>query len=509
MATVTTLMEAGRTGMLHKLFLWVTGSSAETKKTGEQAQAPEVRGYLRPHTADVLLGTEIRQKLLKQIRENSLLPKDATEKYYMQPLRHCVGLMQGVPATEKEHHAVVGGLVDLTLKTVVCALRLSRGYMLPQGGSAEEQSAQSATWNAVIFYAALCHSLPILGRLEGELVDGTLWYPGLSVPSQSYRIRFCPGLEDNTQAMATLLGMRLLPEEMVVWLGKTPAALDTLLHQIQGDKIPGCVVSQIISDAVGYAGGMAMEVWNQPIPPASLSPVVPVTSTAPVEKNFSEVKPTPAREESMALESAIDESQENVTVIPLSAAPVVRGADAQDDVAVRDVLALMGFCSSERRVLESEDIPHSGTMVVVKPREETSRSIDKQENQQNCGEQFWMWLSNSIRTGSLSVNTPDSLVHLTGGMVFIPTPEIFFAFLKKTSCSSPAISRNDIQREFEKLGRNFCRKDNSLFQCLKYEEEKRQGRHKRWSGYLIMAREIYTDGDVPGDSLYLFVSKLG
>ncbi|EIF8865568.1 hypothetical protein HZ500_004087, partial [Salmonella enterica] len=68
--------------MLHKLFLWVTGSSAEAKKTGKPAQAPEARGYLRPQTVDVLLGTEIRQKMLKQIRENSLLTKEATEKYY-------------------------------------------------------------------------------------------------------------------------------------------------------------------------------------------------------------------------------------------------------------------------------------------------------------------------------------------------------------------------------------------------------------------------------------------
>ncbi|ECM3889307.1 hypothetical protein QQ57_20780 [Salmonella enterica subsp. enterica serovar Newport] len=136
-------------------------------------------------------------------------------------------------------------------------------------------------------------------------------------------------------------------------------------------------------------------------------------------------------------------------------------------------------------------------------------SSDKKDKQKNCGEQFWRWLSDGIRSGSLSVNAPDSLVHITGGMIFIPTPEIFFAFLKKTPCSSPDINRDDIQREFEKLGRNFCKRDKSLFQCMKYEEERRQGRHKRWSGYLIMARKIYTDRDIPDDSMYLFVSMGG
>ncbi|EEH0272069.1 hypothetical protein GRJ90_000178 [Salmonella enterica] len=504
MAPVTTQMKAGRTGMLHKLFLWVTGHNAETKKT---AQAPEARGYLRPQTVDVLLGTEIRQKMLKQIRENSLLTKEATEKYYMQPLRHCVSLMQGLPGTEREHHAVVGGLVDLTLKTVVCALRLSRGYMLPQGASAEEQSAQAVTWNAVIFYAALCHSLPVFGHLEGELADGSLWYPGLTVPSQPYRLRFCPDRDEKAQAIATLLGMRLLPDEVVVWLGRTPAALDTLLNQIQGDNRPGSVVSQIISEAVGYAGGVPRTQSLQPVPqtpPAPATPVVPAAGGAPVANPVI----AGAADTAVTLGSALSEPPAAVVTATPPVSPGGGEPDDQGEPAVSDVMALMGFSTSERQEAEAASILQPEDLAVVKTGKSADHSVDKTEAQKNCGEQFWEWLSDGIRTGGISVNNPDSLVHITGGMVFIPTPEIFFTFLKNSSCISPDVSRDDIQREFEKLGRNFCRKDNSLFQCLKYEEEYRQGRHKRWSGYLIMARKIYINGDVPGDSMYLFVSRV-
>ncbi|EJP9631831.1 TraI domain-containing protein [Salmonella enterica] len=504
MAPVTTQMKAGRTGMLHKLFLWVTGHNAETKKT---AQAPEARGYLRPQTVDVLLGTEIRQKMLKQIRENSLLTKEATEKYYMQPLRHCVSLMQGLPGTEREHHAVVGGLVDLTLKTVVCALRLSRGYMLPQGASAEEQSAQAVTWNAVIFYAALCHSLPVFGHLEGELADGSLWYPGLTVPSQPYRLRFCPDRDEKAQAIATLLGMRLLPDEVVVWLGRTPAALDTLLNQIQGDNRPGSVVSQIISEAVGYAGGVPRTQSLQPVPqtpPAPATPVVPAAGVAPVANPVI----AGAADTAVTLGSALSEPPAVVVTVTPPVSPGGGEPDDQGEPAVSDVMALMGFSTSERQEAEAASILQPEDLAVVKTGKSADHSVDKTEAQKNCGEQFWEWLSDGIRTGGISVNNPDSLVHITGGMVFIPTPEIFFTFLKNSSCISPDVSRDDIQREFEKLGRNFCRKDNSLFQCLKYEEENRLGRHKRWSGYLIMARKIYINGDVPGDSMYLFVSRV-
>ncbi|EGI8357063.1 DNA-binding domain-containing protein [Salmonella enterica] len=504
MAPVTTQMKAGRTGMLHKLFLWVTGHNAETKKT---AQAPEARGYLRPQTVDVLLGTEIRQKMLKQIRENSLLTKEATEKYYMQPLRHCVSLMQGLPATERGHHAVVGGLVDLTLKTVVCALRLSRGYMLPQGASAEEQSAQAVTWNAVIFYAALCHSLPVFGHLEGELADGSLWYPGLTVPSQPYRLRFCPDRDEKAQAIATLLSMRLLPDEVVVWLGRTPAALDTLLNQIQGDNRPGSVVSQIISEAVGYAGGVPRTQSLQPVqqtPPAPATPVVPAAGVAPVANPVI----AGAADTAVTLGSALSEPPAAVVTATPPVSPGGGEPDDQGEPAVSDLMALMGFSTSERQEAEAASILQPEDLAVVKTGKSADHSVDKTEAQKNCGEQFWEWLSDGIRTGGISVNNPDSLVHITGGMVFIPTPEIFFTFLKNSSCISPDVSRDDIQREFEKLGRNFCRKDNSLFQCLKYEEEYRQGRHKRWSGYLIMARKIYINGDVPGDSMYLFVSRV-
>ncbi|HAK0844892.1 TPA: DNA-binding domain-containing protein [Salmonella enterica subsp. enterica serovar 40:-:1,5] len=94
-------------------------------------------------------------------------------------------------------------------------------------------------------------------------------------------------------------------------------------------------------------------------------------------------------------------------------------------------MALMEFSTSESQVTEAENIPQPGALVVVKAGEETSRIADKKDKQKNCGEQFWRWLSDGVRSGSLSVNAPDSLVHITGGMIFIPTPEIFLPFLKK------------------------------------------------------------------------------
>ncbi|EKQ0893482.1 TraI domain-containing protein [Salmonella enterica] len=519
MAPVMTRMKTGRAGMLHKLFLWLTGSSAETKKTGKQA--PEARGYLRPQTVDVLLGTEIRQKMLKQIRENSLLTKEATEKYYMQPLRHCVSLMQGLPATEREHHAVVGGLVDLTLKTVVCALRLSRGYMLPQGASAEEQSAQAVTWNAVIFYAALCHSLPVFGQLQGELADGTLWYPGLTVPSRPYRVRFCQDRGNNVHAMATLLGMRLLPDEVVVWLGRTPAALDTLLNKIQGDSRPGCVVSQIISEAVGYAGGVVAETRTQPLQPASPVPVVPVAPAVPAAAVSPVVSPASGDTGNTAtvLGSALNEPPVAAAAVIPPVTPAGVTPDNQDDPAVGDVMALMGLSSSQ--VVETADVmmaggltetgdePQAGNQVSAEgsmfPLTEDTGQTEETADDENYGARFLSWLVEQINTGVLTVNNRDSLLHIVSGLLFVPTPGIFKDFLRENKMLSRL--RKKVQDDFESQGVHFAVKGKGVYSFQKYSEEGRTGEAEDLFGYLIKLKKVMPSFPVKEDSCYVFISN--
>ncbi|EDU6094670.1 hypothetical protein B5862_002073 [Salmonella enterica subsp. enterica serovar Hvittingfoss] len=511
-----TLMKTGRPEMWRKLFRHNAAGKGKVK-------TPEERGYLRPLTVEEILDTEIRQKMLKQIRENSLLTKEATEKYYMQPLRHCVSLMQGLPGTEREHHAVVGGLVDLTLKTVVCALRLSRGYMLPQGASAEEQSAQAVTWNAVIFYAALCHSLPVFGHLEGELADGSLWYPGLTVPSQPYRLRFCPDRDEKAQAIATLLGMRLLPDEVVVWLGRTPVALDTLLSQIQGDNRPGSVVSQIISEAVGYAGGVPRTQSLQPVPqtpPAPATPVVPAAGGAPVANPVI----AGAEDTAVTLGSALSEPPAAVVTATPPVSPGGGEPDDQGDPAVSDVMALMGFSTSQEpeaaaaataNMMESDGVteicgePQTDDLVVAEEpvlslTEHAVQSVGAVDDE-NYGRRFLSWLLEQIDTGALTINNRDSLLHVVSGLLFVPTPGIFKDFLRENKMQ-PRL-RKKIQDDFESQGIHFAVKGKGVYSFQKYSEEGRTGDAEDLFGYLIRLREIVPSFPVREDSRYVFISN--
>ena len=58
-------------------------------------------GYFMPASAEQLLSTASRQQCLQQLWENSALPKDLYEHFYLQPLKQLVTLMQVLPAASQ------------------------------------------------------------------------------------------------------------------------------------------------------------------------------------------------------------------------------------------------------------------------------------------------------------------------------------------------------------------------------------------------------------------------
>ncbi|HGP2813233.1 TPA: TraI domain-containing protein [Salmonella enterica] len=492
------------------------------------------RGYLAPLAATTLLGTESRQHLLRQLWENSLLPQAQYEEYFLKPLKSCVSLMQQLPATPDDHHAVPGGLIDYSLKVVVFATRLARGYMLPPGASAEEQSAQSAAWGAVVFYCALFRSLSSLRQIDGELLNGETWYPGINVPGQPYRFRFRPTVPDGAgEGLSAMLGMRLLPGEVIQWLSKTPHALDSLLSFIRGDFGNASVIFQIVEDAVAHAGGKPREVLSEPDIAASQGPQSPpvpvmVAVSDTVDNSLMAQAPSDALpdkpalfpgaepQKTPALTSALDEND------PLTI-PDVQAGQEGNDPAIQDVLSMMGFGPALEGTVpefqEQDKLPDGDNgypvkaaslapMTTVSPLpppavEETG--MDNADASVDYGQQFIDWLSTQVTGGGLSVNTKDAQIHIVGGLMFIPAPGIFFSFMKDNAYMP--LQKNDVQRGFERLGLHYMQKGKGVFSCLKYESENRTGRYEKVSGYLIKSKIIYQSNPVPDDSLFLYVSK--
>lgn len=485
-------------------------------------------GYLPPLSATQLLASESRQQLLRQLWENSLLPRAQYEQYFLIPLKQCVALMQQLPATGGGHHAVVGGMVDYTLKTLVYAVRLSRGYMLPPGASAEEQSAQSAAWGAVVFYAALFHSLSVLRQIEGEMLNGEIWCPGIFIPEQPYRFRFRENIPEGAGwGLGTMLGMRLLPGQVILWLSKTPLALDTLLSVIRGDPGHGDLIVRIVEDAIRHAGGKSLRTVLSPemASPPTLSPG---TENSPADVLLAQplspggdlqiAAPGPLLSQVVDVPDALlpgvglTGQTENLGQVPELVSSDRQG-QAVSDPSVSEVLSLMGFDLSaddppgpSGAELPEDSGPPSLTSDIPDP-EMTPSQVTAEEDiapGEDYGQQFVTWLSAQLCAGSVPVNTPEAQVHITGGLVFLPLPQIFYLFMKDRSY--PPAVKTEIQRGFERMGLHYVRKGKGVFSCVKYEQVNRGGRYEKLSGYLIRAKLLYESRHIPDDSLFLFIS---
>jgi hypothetical protein len=111
------------------------------------------------------------------------------------------------------------------------------------------------------------------------------------------------------------------------------------------------------------------------------------------------------------------------------------------------------------------------------------------------GEAFWQCLVTGCRSGSLVPNNPDGRIHLVAGYVFLRALGIFHQYLTETNAAGEDKTR--LQKAFERLGHH--RQDNgTMYTCQLYQNEQREGRFKKLSGYLVLASKIFTGDNNPG-----------
>lgn len=283
--------------------------------TRSKASSPEgPAGYFMPQSATQLLDIPARKQCLQQLWENSALPKDLYEQFYLQPLHKLVTLMQVLPAAPQGEYAREGGLVDVTLQTTTYAVRLAKGHMLPPGAPPEEQSAQNVQWNVVVFYAALWHYLPLLSQLQGEFQSGRAWLPGLTVPSEPYRfrLRVTPSAPALASSQSAMIAARLLPAEVIDWLSTLPAATHSLMAIASRQLSALSAIDDIILDAAKLARGDGLFVSSSPV---SISDTLTVAlpSVAPPTENITSSVPA------VDLQSAVSSTNTPLVEEPLQA----------------------------------------------------------------------------------------------------------------------------------------------------------------------------------------------
>lgn len=322
--------------MLKAIKELLIGTAPTRAKSSSVASSPAgPAGYFMPQSATQLLDMPARKQCLQQLWENSSLPKDLYEQFYLQPLHHLVTLMQRLPATKQGEYANEGGLVDITLQTTTFAVRLAKGHMLPPGAAPEDQSAQNILWNAVVFYAALWRYLPQLALFEGELQTGRPWLPGLTVPAEPYRFRFKSAVPEPviTSSQSGLIACRLLPAEAVNWLSTLPAAAQAvmLIASRQPSSLP--VIGEIVHEAVKLARGDAIGM-------AAPTVVTAPSSSIPVPAETSDLVNAPAAQ--VVLESSVPGAavQSAVTGETAATNDQENGADTAAAVCSEEAMAV-------------------------------------------------------------------------------------------------------------------------------------------------------------------------
>lgn len=251
--------------MLKSLLKYLPVSSIKVssgeKSTATQSLSVQIpNGYHAPVSAREQLAIPRRRQCLQTLWDYSSLPNDLHQRYYLQPLEHCVTLMQQLPATESGHHAYLGGMVDHLLETVAYAARLSKNYLLPVGAQPEDQASQSTAWNAVIVYAAMLQSLDKLYQIEIELQSGLRWIPLNSLSGEPYRFRFTPMADAvQAQSLSAMLAWKIIPYEALIWLSTWPNVLKTLSLYLTGFRHESGIVNTIVLDAIRVSAGSSFE----------------------------------------------------------------------------------------------------------------------------------------------------------------------------------------------------------------------------------------------------------
>lgn len=458
-----------------KSFFHLGRSRPDALPTVETIKPSLPPGYFLPITASELLATTRRQQWLQSLWDYSSLPRDMYHQYYLAPLEHCVTLMQQFPLTESGPYARPGGMADYMLETVSYAARLSKSYMLPVGAPPEEQAAQSAAWNAVVVYAAMLPALEYLCHLYVELENGKRWFPLLDAPPEPYRFRFAPKPSpERLQSFGAMLAWKIIPPEAINWLSNWPEAIRTLSTYLTGFRAQSGVVNAIVSEAIRLTAG-APESETLAAPAA----IVPV----PVESLQGDSLLSGLTDDVPELVASYSEEEDLPIAEPVPATdtelvlPDMQGE--QDDTDA--LLAMMGFASAD--TAETGEIAPS-----VEPNDP--------------GEAFWQWLVTGCRSGSLIPNKPDGRIHLVAGYVFLRAPGIFHQYLTETN--APVEDKARLQKAFERLG--YHRQDNgTMYTCQLYQNEQREGRFQKLSGYLVLASKIFTGDNNLGDNPLLIV----
>lgn len=515
--------------MLKWFFGKFSSANEITSTDAHSHQTSAVKGFFKPLSADELLFHGERKRALQQLWEGSPFSKTVFDAFWLSPVRELAIRVQQLPAAQSGPYARECGFLDEALDTAVCAVRLSRGWMLPPGAAPEEQATQSSAWTTAIFYAALLHDMAALNAMEASYENGSHWYAGLKAPTEAWRLKFGGHVAGKTLSSSSMLAYRLLPDEGLSWISRWPRILDTLTNYLSGNAEKGDILHAAVTEArlkLGLSSTVANTVMRSEavIQPNDGTPLqaelINVNNESAIRQNDVQAvtEHTPPLASSIPFAIIPDSynpppsDNEEVPLLALASAIEQNAPEADEkfiearDASPAAILNLLDQFTGQENLpdlIKLNSIPERNEEK-NEPELITTHVVD--ENQvETSGEEFWNWLVPAISKEELSVNNADSLIHRMSQYIFVQTPDCFFRFI--TEKNRGAGDKDEIQKSFESLNLHFSRNGKGIYIYRKYESENREGRYSKISGYMLPVSLIFTNGAMPPDSPWLSPNK--
>ena len=223
-------------------------------------------GALVAESPDALLKRHI--PLLQNLSAFTQLDETRFNQIYMELFRNLAAWCQHLPASERHHHAHLGGLLEHGIEVAVYSARIAGRFLYIADG--EEQISQ---WQALyIFAMTSAGALHDIGKLLTDVdvvvVKGsnmTPWLPHLGpmAPGTKYIYRYNDRRQHGVHEVASLpLIFQIMPRAALSWIWKKSIIRDEWLATIGGKamelggNIGRCVIecdSQSTGDAMADA----------------------------------------------------------------------------------------------------------------------------------------------------------------------------------------------------------------------------------------------------------------
>lgn len=525
---------------------WLTGRGRQENPPGERL-SPGVTpsrmgandGWRPVQTGRSLLQTDEHRRLIRVLTENSPLSQQVTEAWWLRPLEEMAARVQACPAAWSGPFSGAGGFNELSLNVAARAVRLVRGMMLPPGATPEDQAEQTPGWVCAAYWAGLFHHLPWLMQVEGAMKSGRVWYPGLSVPGELWRVR--PASKPSGEMSSAFVAFRLLPEAALLWLQRWPALSDTLLLFLSGRRAEAGILNSIVNDALRSCGlsDTAMMPGQAPHQ-VSLETAALVTDHTPPKLYETDVVPLSSHDHSpdalvpiktRDLSYSFSQDREKTPVNTVPSAPLLAlesalsadkplpsaendnstGGEGEPPVSTENLLSLLDLIAegkTPKATEATENVPadsaDNNPATPIPP--DTLLSHEEGMNkEEQAGALFLEWVRDSVEDGTLSVNEKDSLLHVLVQFVFLVSPACFYRY--SSTARGGGADKDRLQKSFEALNVHHSRNGKGLFHYHQYDMPDKSGRFTKVSGYMINADIIFKKGRCPADSIWLTAKK--